>query len=67
MLRGVYAAFPVERLLRDLAGRGITIVLVTHDLAQARRVAERAVLVVDGTVRAAGGLGEVERAWRAVR
>jgi tungstate transport system ATP-binding protein len=30
----------VEAIVRDLAGRGVTIVMSTHDLGQARRLAE---------------------------
>jgi putative ABC transport system ATP-binding protein len=33
------AAMPVEALVRDLAGRGLAILIVTHDEAQAERVA----------------------------
>jgi ABC-type iron transport system FetAB ATPase subunit len=37
------AAAGIEALVRDLAGRGLAIVIVTHDEAQAARVAERTV------------------------
>jgi putative ABC transport system ATP-binding protein len=43
------AAGGIERLVRRLADdRGLTLVMVTHDLEQARRVADRAVLLVRG-------------------
>jgi ABC-type iron transport system FetAB ATPase subunit len=34
------AAAPVEALVRDLAGRGLGVLIVTHDEAQAERVAD---------------------------
>ena len=53
----------VESLVRDLADGGLAIVLVTHNLAQASRVAGRALLVVEGRVQAQGSMDEVESAW----
>lgn len=53
----------VEELIVLLAGRGLTIVLVTHDLDQARRVASSALLLVDGRVSASGPVELIERAW----
>lgn len=53
----------IESLLRSLLERGLTIVLVTHDLAQARRVADRGVLLMDGSIEAEGDLGDIEAAW----
>jgi ABC-type iron transport system FetAB ATPase subunit len=39
------AAAPVEALVRDLAARGLGILIVTHDEAQAERVADARVVV----------------------
>jgi putative ABC transport system ATP-binding protein len=40
----------VERLARHLAGTGTPVVWVTHDLAQAERLADRTLVLVDGRV-----------------
>jgi putative ABC transport system ATP-binding protein len=53
----------IESLIRDLAEGGLAIVLVTHNLAQASRVADRALLLVEGRVQAQGSMDEVESAW----
>jgi ABC-type phosphate transport system ATPase subunit len=57
------AAARVESLIASLAEHGLTIVLVTHNLSQAQRVAHAAVLLVDGTVVASGTPSEIEAAW----
>jgi putative ABC transport system ATP-binding protein len=57
------AAARIESLIRDLAEGGLAIVLVTHNLAQASRVAGRALLLVEGRVQAQGSMDEVESAW----
>lgn len=44
----------VEALVTGLAGRGLAILLVTHDVAQAARVAHRAVRLEDGRLEPAG-------------
>lgn len=44
----------IERLVAELAGRGIPVVWVTHDLDQARRLADHLVVVRDGAVARAG-------------
>jgi putative ABC transport system ATP-binding protein len=53
----------IESLIRDLAEGGLAIALVTHNLAQASRVAGRALLLVEGSVQAQGSMDEVESAW----
>lgn len=58
------ASARVESLIVSLAERGIAIVLVTHNLAQARRVASRALLLVDGRVVTTGPIDQIERAWQ---
>lgn len=57
------AAQRIESLLGNLTERGLAVVLVTHDLAQARRTADRAVLLVEGRVVSQGEVETVERAW----
>lgn len=57
------ASARIEALIADLGNRGLTVVLVTHDLAQAKRVAQEAVLLVDGRVRARGKPEDIEDAW----
>jgi putative ABC transport system ATP-binding protein len=47
----------LERLARSLADGGTPIVWVTHDLAQARRLADEVLLVVDGRI---AGLDETK-------
>jgi ABC-type sulfate/molybdate transport systems ATPase subunit len=52
----------VEQTLRDLRRRlGISLVLVTHDLDQARRMAEWVVRLDSGRVAAQGPVGDVLR------
>ncbi len=53
----------VEDLFGSLEERGLTLVLVTHDLGQARRVASSAKLMVDGRLTLEGSIDEVEAAW----
>jgi phosphate transport system ATP-binding protein len=52
------ATAAIEALLRDLA-RDYTIVIVTHNVAQARRVARHCVFMQDGTILAAGSREEM--------
>jgi len=59
------AAGGIEALVRRLAeDRGLTVVMVTHDLDQAERVAGAAVLLVRGRVALAGTARQVRCAWR---
>jgi putative ABC transport system ATP-binding protein len=53
----------IESLLGSLLERGLTIVLVTHDLAQARRVTQHGALLMDGAIVAQGDLDVIEAAW----
>lgn len=48
----------IERLMRELA-REYTIVVVTHNIAQARRVADHCIFMLDGEVLAAGTREEI--------
>ncbi|MBV8050591.1 MAG: ATP-binding cassette domain-containing protein [Acidobacteriaceae bacterium] len=50
----------VETLLRSIVkDHGLTCILVTHDIAQASRVAERALLIQDGRIVRSGLVAEV--------
>ncbi len=44
----------VEALIGEIRNEGTTILLVTHDVAQARRLAERVIFLADGRVRESG-------------
>jgi putative ABC transport system ATP-binding protein len=57
------ASARIERLMTSWAARGLAIAVVTHDLAQARRVAERGILIVEGRVTTEGSVDELEAAW----
>lgn len=57
------AAARIEDLLLALAEGGLTVILVTHNLDQAKRVADRAVLLVDGRVVCEGSPDDVAEAW----
>lgn len=59
------ASARIEGLVRSLNERGLTVVLVTHDLDQTRRVCDRAVLLVDGSITAKGSPEDVTEAWPA--
>ena len=50
----------IEQLLAELAGAGVTVVAVTHDPGQAKRLADRIVVLDAGRVRAVGSLAELE-------
>ncbi len=49
----------LHRLLRELSGKGLLVVSVTHDLNLAAAYAERIVLIKEGTIRADGPPSEV--------
>lgn len=57
------ATTAVERLVASLAGQDLAVVMVTHDLAQAARTADRALLLVAGRVAAVGPADEVQARW----
>lgn len=59
----VRASARIESLIGSLVERGLTVVLVTHDIGQATRVAQRAALLVDGRITATGSPEEVSKAW----
>jgi putative ABC transport system ATP-binding protein len=57
------AAARIESLLGSLVEHGLTLILVTHNLQQAKRVAAKAVLLVDGRVVAEGMPDEMAESW----
>ena len=57
------AAARIEALVGSLVAEGLSIVLVTHDLAQAKRVGSQALLLVDGRITATGSPADVEQEW----
>ena len=57
------AAARIESLIGTLVDGGLSLILVTHNLDQAKRVARRAVLVVDGRVVADGTPAETAASW----
>jgi putative ABC transport system ATP-binding protein len=59
----VDAAARVEALISALGHGGLVVVIVTHDLALARRVSDRAMLLVEGRIRALGDMDAIEREW----
>jgi putative ABC transport system ATP-binding protein len=58
------AAARIEQLIGDLVKTGLTVVWVTHNLFQARRVADQALLLVDGRVIATGSTNDIEAKWQ---
>lgn len=54
-----FATAAVERALGGLVGEGLSVVLVSHDLAQARRLADDLVVLVAGRVAARGPAARV--------
>jgi len=57
------AAARIEALVGKLSDHGLAVVLVTHNLEQARRVAHKALLLVDGMVSAFGSPADIEDVW----
>ncbi|UGS35100.1 ABC transporter ATP-binding protein [Capillimicrobium parvum] len=58
-------AAAIAELIRRLAAVGLTIVVTAHDVALVQRLADRAVLLVDGAVVSAGAPAEVVAGWEA--
>ena len=52
----------VMRAIRSLAGEGLAVLFTTHDLNQALRCADRALLMREGRVLDGGAVGQVVRA-----
>ncbi|MGA9278924.1 MAG: ATP-binding cassette domain-containing protein [Ilumatobacter sp.] len=51
----------IEDLARTLADGGVPLVWITHDTAQLRRIADHAVVLIDGDVVAFGHIEELDR------
>jgi ABC-2 type transport system ATP-binding protein len=51
----------IRQVIADLRGEGVTVLLTTHDLDEAERVADRVVIVVAGRLVAAGTVEELTR------
>jgi putative ABC transport system ATP-binding protein len=51
----------LEELARTCAEDGTTVLWVTHDLAQARRVGDHVIVVIDGRIAHAGSVGTIEQ------
>lgn len=54
----------VESLIVRLVDHGVTVLMATHNVLQARRLAERVIVLDEGRVLASGSWGEVEGALR---
>jgi tungstate transport system ATP-binding protein len=46
-----YATKGVEDIIAQVAGAGVTVVMATHDLGQARRLADRVIFLAKGGLR----------------
>lgn len=57
------AAAHVERTVQSFQAEGLTVVFVTHNLDQARRLGLRALLLVDGEVRYEGNVDQLDDVW----
>jgi putative ABC transport system ATP-binding protein len=60
------ATLTLEALARTLASDGVVSIWVTHDLGQMRRVADRVLVMIDGTIVHAGPRPDLERPDRDV-
>ena len=50
----------IEDLARELADSGVPLVWITHDTAQLRRLADHAVVLIDGEVASFGHVDELD-------
>lgn len=57
----------IRRIVRDLAGQGCAVVLATHELDEADRVADRAVIIDRGVVVADGTLAQLRAGHDEIR
>ena len=51
----------IRQVVADLRNDGVTVILTTHDIDEAERIADRVVIVVDGRLVAAGTVDELTR------
>lgn len=49
----------LHRLTRELKEKGVTVILATHDMAEAEKLADRAVILLSGRIAAAGSPREL--------
>lgn len=57
----------IRGIVRDLAGRGCAVVLATHELDEAERLADRVVIFDQGSIIADGTLAELRRGHDEIR
>lgn len=57
----------IRDIIRELAGRGTTVVLASHDMAEAEKVATHAVLFTSGSVIASGDIASLVTSRKHVR
>ena len=57
----------IREIVRDLAGRGCAVVLATHELDEAERLADRVVIFDQGQIIADGTLAELRRGHDEIR
>jgi len=55
----VISAYRVKRLIKSLAGEGITFLITTHDMRDAEELADRVGFIVDGVIAAEGSPREL--------
>jgi len=55
----VISAYRVKRLIKSLAGEGITFLITTHDMRDAEELAYRVGFIVDGVIAAEGSPREL--------
>ena len=51
----------IRQVIADLRNDGVTVLLTTHDLDEAERIADRVVIILDGRLVASGTVGDLTR------
>ena len=57
----------IRRIVRDLAARGCAVVLATHELDEAERLADQIVIIDHGSLIATGTLAELRKGYDEIR